>query len=375
MNLAKSALLALAAASILQFPLLPAQAEEIPAEKHSTIVLNRRDSKNEHYEAAKLMFITSQDSADKLLFSDSPETVDSDGILYEDTVKGDARLLYYHLNNMKDDKKVAVVIENMSDKPSRLTITRKATGGPSEDYLYVGKTTLMRYLGDEEHREMTLAPNARTILYKPDDERTVPYGGLVYGIFDFNAQRDLKVSVIIAPKDANLLSYAAHAPILPKDVHRLRGTYDGKDRYLTNRSPFNLQRTGPVYFYIGDNRTDLYKYGFDATDNSATQNFGNYGIMYTFHPRLNGKGSVSYYLKPIGGVYAGAMTVRIGKNGQRRVIPTPEGLPFFGHEKDLNYYSYLGTYSSQDDIYFEYTPPGASNLPVQILMLPEPEHR
>ena len=44
-------------------------------------------------------------------FSDSPETVEKDGILYQDTVKGNARLLYYHVNGTKQDKKIAVVIK------------------------------------------------------------------------------------------------------------------------------------------------------------------------------------------------------------------------------------------------------------------------
>ena len=367
MKLSIAAGLLLSAAVLL--PSYTALAEE--AKQPGTIVLHKDDSKNEKYTADKLLFMTSEDDKGKLLFSDSPETVDEDGILYQDTVKGDVRLLYYHLNNMKDDKKVAVVIENLADKPNKLTITRQATGGPSDDYLYVGKTTLSRYLADDRQQEMTLPPRYRTLLHAADNDRKIPYGGLVYGIFDFNAQRDLKVTVLMAPIDADLMTYVDKAPVLPKDLQRLRGTYDGKDRYLTNHSPFNPERMGKSYFYIGDNKTDLYKYGFDATDHTATQNFGNYGVMYTFHPRLNGSGRTSYYLQPIGGVYAGVMTVRSGEDGEKKIIRTPEELPFYGHEKDLNYYSYLGTYSNQDDIYFEYTPPGASNLPVQIIMVPE----
>ena len=130
-----------------------------------------------------------------------------------------------------------------------------------------------------------------------DDERIVPSGGLVYGLFDFYAQEPLKVSVVIAPTDKNLLRYVNYAPILEKDQHRLRGTYEGKERYLTNRRAYNPEEMGKAYFYIGDNKTDLYKYGKDNTDNSVTQNFGNYGIVYNFEPKLEGKGKTSFYLK------------------------------------------------------------------------------
>lgn len=47
-------------------------------------------------------------------FSDSPETVKQDGILYNDVVEGKSRILYYHLNGTMDDKKVVVILENMS---------------------------------------------------------------------------------------------------------------------------------------------------------------------------------------------------------------------------------------------------------------------
>lgn len=337
----------------------------------STIILNSNDKEVRKYEAEKLLFMTSKDDDTTLLFSDSPETVEDDGILYQDTVKGNTRLLYYHVNGTEQDKKIAVVIQNMSDKTNKITITREAVAGPSADYLYVGKVTMQRYFGQHQTREITLRPHGRTLLRMEDGERIIPSGGLVYGIFDFNAQENLKVTVVLAPKNADLYDYAKYVPVLSKDKHLLRGTFKGANRTLTNRMPYNPDKMGSAYFYIGDNTTDLYKYGVDKTDFGRTQNFGNYGINYNVHLNIEGKGRVSYYLRPVGGVYAGAMTVQVGKDGEKKMISTPEDIPFYGHEKDLNYYSYLGTYSNSDDVYFEYTPPGASNLPVQIIIIPE----
>lgn len=82
------------------------------------------------------------------------------------------------------------------------------------------------------------------------------------------------------------------------------------------------------------------------------KNFGNYGIVYNFEPKLEGKGKTSFYLKPLGGVYAGAMAVKVGENGEYKMISTPDDLPFFGHEKDINYYAYLGTYNNSDKLSF-----------------------
>lgn len=351
------------------------EAQDIDTKKenelNNTVILKSNDKNVEKYEADKLLFMESKDDDTTLLFSDSPETVTQDGILYQDVVKGDTRLLYYHLNGMSEPKKIAVVIENMSNEYNQITLTKQAVAGPSEDYLYVGKVTMQRYFSDQATKTMTLAPYSKTILHMEDNERIVPSGGLVYGIFDFNAEKNLKVSVVIAPVERNLLRYVDYAPILPKDEQRLRGTYKGKERYLTNRNKYNPQRMGKAYFYIGDNKTDLYKYGIDKTDFSITQDFGNYGIVYNFEPNIEGEGKTSYYLKPLGGVYAGAIAVKVGDNGEYKMISTPDEVPFFGHEKDINYYAYLGTYDNKEKISFLYTPPGASNLPVQIILIPE----
>ena len=132
--------------------------------EQDTIILSKKDSDVKKYEADKLLFMTSNDDDNiTLLFSDSPETVEEDGILYQDTVKGDARLLYYHVNGTEQDKKVAVVIKNMSNKPNKITITREAVGGPSADYLYVGKVTMQRYFGQQQTREINLPPYGKNI--------------------------------------------------------------------------------------------------------------------------------------------------------------------------------------------------------------------
>ena len=54
--------------------------------------------------------VMTEDTGGTLLFSDSPEYVKESGILYRDTVEGDARVLYYHLNDTAQPKKVAVIL-------------------------------------------------------------------------------------------------------------------------------------------------------------------------------------------------------------------------------------------------------------------------
>ena len=46
------------------------------------------------------------DNGGTLLFSDSPEYVKENGILYTDVVEGDVRLLFYHLNESSVNKRM-----------------------------------------------------------------------------------------------------------------------------------------------------------------------------------------------------------------------------------------------------------------------------
>ena len=99
MNLAKKILAAiLAAATSLSAFFSAAHAENFPS-----TVMHKLD-------------VYSRDSGGTLIFSDSPEYVNRNGILYTDTVSGEARILFYHLNNTGVRKRFAIIFENVSDE-------------------------------------------------------------------------------------------------------------------------------------------------------------------------------------------------------------------------------------------------------------------
>lgn len=108
----------------------------------------------------KMWPVESKDEGGTLLFSDSPESVTDDGILYQDTVKGEARILYYHLNSSDSDKKVAVVLQSADGQPAIVRVTRGGACYPSPDYLHVGKMTQMAYFEGEAHGDIYIAAAA-----------------------------------------------------------------------------------------------------------------------------------------------------------------------------------------------------------------------
>lgn len=334
--------------------------------------------------------VESRDTGGTLLFSDSPEYVSKDGVLYEDTVSGEARILYYHLNNTSHQKKVAVVLENPRRYPVTVTVTRGGDGAPDSDYLKVGKATQTAYFRSRLHDVIYLKPGAKGLLQVAMDQRILYPGQLVYGVYDFSATGPVKVSVIMYPEDVSPYDFVEWAEVLPKDEQRLRGTFRGMDRVITSRRPYDGEKEGPVYIPLADDVQDAYRVGVDATDGSRVVNCGNYGVLYRLQIPTSGNGRTKYMMSPLGGVYAGAMVARVHR-GNPRLILTPAGQTYFG-DREIPQEEYdaietarqqgyellsasvehaeLGDYANFLPVTFEFSPPGASNLPVNFILMP-----
>ena len=330
--------------------------------------------------------VNSVDSGGKLIFSDSPEYVKEDGILYSDVVKGDARILFYHLNDTNVNKHLAVVVENISNKFNTIDITRGATTEPSADFLKVGKSVQTNYMANDFHDSVYMLKGDKKLLQDSMGSVIIKPGQLVYGVYDFYAAHPVRISVIMYPQATDPIEFMKQAKVLPKDEQQLRGTFNRMNRTLKVKKVYDPKKDGIGYVMIADNVNDLYKTGIDATDGSKVVNFGNYGINYEIKLKTKNNSKTRICLTPLGGSYAGAM--RAIYKGESEVFLTPKGKIFFGnltpkepeHVKKsreeglalLTTYTELaelGTYSGE--VSFEYSPPGASNLPVHIILMPD----
>ena len=330
----------------------------------------------------------SHDEGGTLLFSDSPEYVTQNGILYQDSVQGDARVLFYHLNNSSELKKLAVVLKNEYNGQNEVTITRGGSGTPSSDYLKVGKATQLEYFSGEKNQKIILhAGNAR-LLQENMNMIILQPGQLTYGVFDFHAEHSVRVSVIMLDAYGDPVTAVENLPVLPKDAMRLRGTFKGMNRVLSARKVYNPGEDGGVFFMLADDKNDKYRRGIDATDGSAVVNYGNYGINYRIELPVE-EGSVDYYLSPLGGVYAGAMR-SCQATKTYTLFPTPGTREYFGDrttpetdsvqaQREAGKWQLaqntelapLGESVGRSETVFEFSPPGASNLPVAVVMLPK----
>lgn len=313
------------------------------------------------------MKLTSQDG--KLLFSDSPEMVESDGILYQDKVEGKARLFYYHVNATSVPKQMEVLIENKGNRVAHITVHQYGLGGPSFAWMSVGKETLTSYLTGSQPYQITIPPGGSIPLSASISETAILPNMLISGMFDFTADRPVNVKVMMLPLMEDAEKFARTAKVLAPDQYHLRGTFLGADRKLTAAYTYDPSSDGPVALTLADNQFDRYLVGIDATNGKRVVNYGNYGVVYQLVIPSKEGGKVAYYLVPCGGEYAGAIGIN-HPDVAWSPVATPMDRVYFGKNKTKDF-AFLGTYDTGEPMVFTFSPPGASNLPVRILILPQ----
>ena len=330
----------------------------------------------------KLLSAETINTGGTLIFSDSPEYLKRPGILYTDIVKGDARVFYYHLNDTKQKLKVAVVLESVGGQYSVVRVTRRAVADPNQTYTKVGKSVQQEFFADGQQTErLYIGPEERRLLLEKPDKIVLQPRELVSGMADFTASAPVRVTVLCYPSGRNPLEYVEDAEILPADEHKLRGTFVGMDRIL-RLEKYDPEEDGIACVVLADGVRDKFSGGVDATDGSLVTNEGNYGVLYRIEA-FSGR-RMRFFISPMGGGFAGAVRVEAGAAGTR-IVSVPEGKLSFGErsvhppfDKDgmttllpSVELSPLGDYRAKPPVFFEMSPPGASNLPVLFILAPE----
>ncbi|MCM0757695.1 copper amine oxidase [Sporomusa sphaeroides DSM 2875] len=311
---------------------------------------------------------TVTEQSGKLLLSDSPEMVPDDGIMYQDTVSGDIRLFFHHVNATMEPKKIVVLLVNDTTEAADVIVSRHGLGGPDVDYLAVGKIAQMEYLNQEEVELIHVPANGTAHLVSVLRDTVVLPNELVNGIYDFRTKIPLKVVVMMLPVEAEAAEFAATAAVLPADSQRLRGTFHGSDRLIVPSKVYNAKKDGIIAITLADHKRDMYVSGIDATDGSETLNYGNYGVVYKVFLPTAFEQKYAVYLNPRGGEYAGGIKVKY-RHQHENTIGTPADKLFFG-TKTVTDAAHLGNYEGGQSLWLTFSPPGASNLPVKIVLAP-----
>lgn len=292
-----------------------------------------------------------------LMMSNSPESVQTKGILYEDTLQGEGRILYHHKNDSKDNskKRFVIVMENINDEPIKVVTMNASHKGPSTDVLYLGQQVAYDILDQNHEKHYNLEPGEKRYLYDTDN-RNWYKGQTLSGMIDLYSQSPVKITIAMVG-DQTEFKHFDNLMYLPRDGVHTRGTFPNADRYYTVDIPSDQ----PYKLMLGLPSGDIEQpiSGYDALTGMGVANKGNYGVKY--HIRTTAEENTGLLLNPRGNIFKGAVG---WVNGRSYFAPS-------GHLNGAKSAATIGMVKAGQTRELLYMLPNGSAAPVLICFIPE----
>ena len=325
---------------------------------------------------------------DTLLLSDSPEYVGPvGGTLSAGTINGNGRIYFYHVNEMDQPHKIAIVLENRTAYPNTVHVMRQLKSVATPDYFAAGRDLSRKDLEQPLNESpnarplysLSIPPQGRKLIFSELENTPVYKDALFTGIVDIKTEAPVFARVMMLPMGMDAVDASHWAKNLPIDEIQLRGTYTGSKRSMEVTTPFDTT-LGGAFVEIGNDREDMFINGVDEMQNKAfVRDRGNYGVSYTLKIPTKGNEPFRLYFNPLGGSYSGSFTVKaLHQQGARRGqtdtrtyhIGGADGISALGDGTILDS-RLMGNYNAGDLLTLNFMPAGASNLPIRFLLIPE----
>ena len=325
---------------------------------------------------------------DTLLLSDSPEYVGPvGGTLSAGTINGNGRIYFYHVNEMDQPHKIAIVLENQTAYPNTVHVMRQLKSVATPDYFAAGRDLSRKDLEQPLNESpnarplysLSIPPQGRKLIFNDLEQTPVYQDALFTGIVDIKTEAPVFARVMMLPMGIDAVEASHWAKNLPIDEIQLRGTYTGSKRNMEVTTPFDTT-LGGAFVEIGNDREDMFINGVDEMQNKAfVRDRGNYGVSYTLKIPTKGNEPFRLYFNPLGGPYSGSFTVKaLHQQGARRGqtdtrtyhIGGADGISALGDGTILDS-RIMGNYNAGDLLTLNFMPAGASNLPIRFLLIPE----
>lgn len=325
---------------------------------------------------------------DTLLLSDSPEYVGPvGGTLSAGIINGNGRIYFYHVNEMDQPHKIAIVLENQTAYPNTVHVMRQLKSIATPDYFAAGRDLSRKDLEQPLNESpnarplysLSIPPQGRKLIFSDLEQTPVYQDALFTGIVDIKTEAPVFARVMMLPMGIDAVDASHWAKNLPIDEIQLRGTYTGSKRNMEVTTPFDTA-LGGAFVEIGNDREDMFINGVDEMQNKAfVRDRGNYGVSYTLKIPTKGNEPFRLYFNPLGGPYSGSFTVKaLHQQGARRGqtdtrtyhIGGADGISALGDGTILDS-RIMGNYNAGDLLTLNFMPAGASNLPIRFLLIPE----
>ena len=325
---------------------------------------------------------------DTLLLSDSPEYVGPvGGTLSAGTINGNGRIYFYHVNEMDQPHKIAIVLENQTAYPNTVHVMRQLKSVATPDYFAAGRDLSRKDLEQPLNESpnarplysLSIPPQGRKLIFSDLEQTPIYQDALFTGIVDIKTEAPVFARVMMLPMGIDAVDASHWAKNLPIDEIQLRGTYTGSKRNMEVTTPFDTT-LGGAFVEIGNDREDMFINGVDEMQNKAfVRDRGNYGVSYKLKIPTKGNEPFRLYFNPLGGPYSGSFTVKaLHQQGARRGqtdtrtyhIGGSDGISALGDGTILDS-RIMGNYNAGDLLTLNFMPAGASNLPIRFLLIPE----
>lgn len=298
-----------------------------------------------------------------LIRSNSPETVNTEGVLYRETAFGATRFLVHHKNNMSTRQKVYIIATNNNLYPTTITTQYVGFAGPASSPEYTGKISVLKYysslLNGGNIGTVTLQPGESVPILTDTSKIAMKPGEIISLSADLFSDYPVQYNVIMVEQTKDPLAALPTLPILDRDGVHNRGTYPDSTRII---NVTDVVGTSQSKLLLGDNKSDLNLIGVDPMNATEASNSGNFGVLYKIKlDRVAPNTLITF--NPRGGNYLGSVVV----NGTIVNLSNKGSLA----NADMSAVVYrTGQYETAVEILF--TVASGSNLPVNFVFTPLP---
>lgn len=303
------------------------------------------------------------DEPSTLIRSNSPETVNKEGIVYRETASGDMRFMIHHVNNLNKNVKMYVIATNKNSTPVTLRQDYLGFAGPSPIATAAGKKSVLNYFAsmqdDSKRATITLKPGEQKLVMTELSEVRMKQGHVISLYSDMYSDLPIQFDVVMIDEKSDPLKVLNSLPILNRDGVHNRGTYPNSTRVIRYSE---LVGADSERLILGDNQDDPNLEGMDPMVGDITHNTGNFGVLYKITlDRVAPDTLISF--NPRGGKYSGYAMM----NGT--IVPIYSLGQVAPGEQAVLYRT--GDYEQKVEILLTAAP--GSNLPVNLLFTQMPE--
>lgn len=310
---------------------------------------------------------TYTDEPSLLIRSNSPETVNTEGIVYKESSSGQTRFMIHHVNNTGKRVKMYVIVTNNNPNPAVFEQQNMGFAGPTPYATVAGKLSIDKWFksiqtGADKKKEV-IQPGESKLILTELNKTPIKEGQVISLYSDAYSDYSLDYNVILVEENKDPFEALPMLPVLDRDGVHNRGTYPNATRIITYDQQVGAK---PARLPLGDNASDPNLVGTDPMAYTDASNAGNFGVLYKI--TLNNvapRTLISF--NPRGGKYSGVALVN------NQVVSIADGNVAVSNSSEQSVLYRTGAYGESVTILFSAAP--GSNLPVNLLFTPLPSEK